>query len=237
VPVFLLLLALLVPLAGCGGGAPAAPLTRLSGEPSADGSEEPPLVVGPLELPPLPITVHASDEPVAEALRLCSEATLPERPVLADDANAEQTAAFMRERFQPWVVARARAIGAARAALAQIEHGEPDEYVLASGLVGALFARLAQEIAELPLPRIVRDDSEERVLVREALLETAQPLYRRALDALGACAGTAAGAADPSLEAWATWCDDAIERAELAPHPVDAPAPAPRAPAASTSTP
>lgn len=234
IPLALVLLAA-ASIAGCGGGAPSQPLTRLSGEPSADGTEEPPLEIGSLDLPPLPVTVHASDEPVAEALRLCREATLPERPVLADDANAEQTAAFMRERFQGWVIARARAIGAARAALAQIEHGEPDEYVLASGLVGALFALLAQEIAELPLPRIVRDDSEERVLVREALLETAQPLYRRALDALGACAGTAAGAADPSLDAWATYCDDAIERAELAPHPVESPAPrAADAPAAST---
>jgi hypothetical protein len=143
--------------------------------------------------------------------------------VLAETATDEETARYMREDFQAWMIVRARAIGAARAALGQMEHGEPDEYVLASALVGTLFAMLAREVQETPLPTVIRESPSQRVLVREALLEAAAPLYRRALDALGACASTAAGAADPTLDPWATYCDEATERAEEAPHPVDVP--------------
>jgi hypothetical protein len=208
---------------GCGGS--TVPITehRLVGEPSPDDEDAAPLVLGAVTLPPLPVSVHASDEVVAEALRLSRDATLPERPVLAETATDEETARYMREDFQAWMIVRARAIGAARAALGQMEHGEPDEYVLASALVGTLFAMLAREVQETPLPTVIRESPSQRVLVREALLEAAAPLYRRALDALGACASTAAGAADPTLDPWATYCDEATERAEEAPHPVDVP--------------
>jgi len=210
-------------LVGCGSS--SAPITthRLVGEPSDDDDDAAPLTLGAETLPPLPVSVHETDEVVEAALRLSRDATLPERPTLDDDATDEETARFMREDFQAWMVLRARAIGAARSALGQMEHGEPDEYVLASALVGTLFAMLAREVQELPLPRVIRDDPSERVLVREALLEAAAPLYRRALDALGACASTASGAADPTLDPWARYCDDATERAEQAPHPVDVP--------------
>lgn len=208
-------------VAGCGSSAPPTTPHRLVGEPSEDDEDAMPLVIGSETMVPLPASVHESDEVVAEALRLSRDATLPERPVLDDAASEEETARFMREDFQAWVVLRARAIGAARQALGQIEHGEPDEYVLASALVGALFAMLAREVQEMPLPRVIRDDPSRRVLVREALLETAAPLYRRALDAFGACASSASGAADPTLDPWARYCDEATERAEQAPHPVD----------------
>jgi hypothetical protein len=212
-------------LASC--GAPATPTVehRLVGEPSEGDEEGEPLLLGTITMPPLPVSVHASDEVVAEALRLSRDAVLPERPALADDATEEEIARYMREDFQAWMIVRARAIGAARTALGQMEHGEPDEYVLASALVGTLFSMLAREVQETPLPRVIRESSSQRVLVREALLEAAAPLYRRALDALGACASTAAGAADPTLDPWATYCDDAIERGEQAPRPVDVPPP------------
>jgi DNA-binding XRE family transcriptional regulator len=216
-------LLMMITMLGCGSS--TAPVTphRLVGEPSDEDDELPPLALGGETLPPLPVSVHESDEVVAEALRLSRDAVLPERPTLDDAATDEETARFMREDFQAWMVQRARAIGAARTALGQMEHGEPDEYVLASALIGTLFAMLAREVQELPLPRAIRDDASERVLVREALLEAAAPLYRRALDALGACASTASGAADPTLDPWARYCDDATERAEQAPHPVDTP--------------
>lgn len=215
-----LALALALAAHGCGSSTPPA-AHRLVGEPSEDDQDAAPLMLGSRTLPPLPVSVHASDEVVATALARSEEATIPSRPVLADDATVQETARYMREDFQAWLVTRARAIGAARVALGAMEHGEPDEYVLASALVGTLFSMLALEVQETPLPRVIRDSASQRVLVREALLEAAAPLYRRALDALGACASTAAGAADPSLDAWARYCDDATERAESAPRPVD----------------
>ncbi len=211
----------LVATLGCGGSSVPIVEHRLVGEPSGDDDDAEPFVLGALTLPPLPVTVHASDEVVGTALRLARDATLPERPTLDDGATDEQTARYMREDFQAWLVERARAIGAARSALSAMEHGEPDEYVLASALVGTLFSMLAREVQETPLPRVIREDRAQRVLVREALLEAAAPLYRRALDGLGACASTAAGAADPTLDPWATYCDAAIAQAELAPRPVD----------------
>lgn len=206
---------------GCGGSNPPIVEHRLIGEPSEDDQDAVAFELGTMTLPPLPATVHETDEVVAQAIRLACDATLPERPVLSDEATDEETARFMREDFQAWMVTRARAIGAARLALREMERGEPDEYVLASALVGTLFAMLAREVQETPLPRVIRESGTQRVLVREALLEAAAPLYRRALDALGACASTASGAADPTLDPWARYCDDASERAEQAPRPVD----------------
>lgn len=215
-------LALLLTLVlGCGASTTPTVEHHLVGEPSEDDEDAAPFDLGSVTMPPLPVTVHTSDEVVAEALRRAREATLPERPTLPTDASDEETASYMRVDFQAWLVERARAIGAARTALAAIEHGEPDEYVLASALIGTLFAMLAREVQETPLPTVILEDRAQRVLVREALLETAAPLYRRALDAFGACASTAAGAADPNLEAWATYCTEATDRAEQAPHPVD----------------
>ncbi len=207
---------------GCGGSSAPTATHRLVGEPTEEGDDElVPLDLGERMLPPLPATVHETDEPVREALRLSREALVPERPVLADDASAEETARFMRESFQAWIVTRARGIQQARNALAALEHGEPDEYVLASALVGTLFSMLAAEIEAMPLPRVVEDDHDERILVREALLELAAPLHRRALDAFGACASAASGAADPTLDPWASYCDDETQRTEEGPHPVE----------------
>lgn len=216
---------------GCGGASTPTPTHRLVGEPTEEGDDDlVPLDLGSRMLPPLPATVHETDEPVREALRLSREALLPERPVLADDASAEETARFMRESFQAWIVTRARGIQQARNALGALEHGEPDEYVLASALVGTLFSMLAAEIEAMPLPRVVEDDHDERILVREALLELAAPLHQRALDAFGACASAASGAADPTLDPWASYCDDQTARTEEGPHPVD------RRPAPSTAS-
>jgi hypothetical protein len=206
------------------------------GEPSEDDEDAQPFVLGEATLPPLPVTVHSSDEVVSAALGRAREATIPERPPLADDASQEETDRYMREDFQAWLVERARAIGAARSALGAMEHGEADEYVLASALVGTLFAMLAREVQEMPLPRVITEDRTRRILVREALLETAAPLYRRALDAFGACASMAAGAADPTLDAWATYCTDATDRAEQAPHPVEEHASTPAEPTAEGTT-
>lgn len=206
---------------GCGASTTPTVEHRLIGEPSDDDDDAAPFTIGSITLPPLPATVHASDEVVSEGLRRAVEATLPERPALDEEATQDETSRYMREDFQAWLVERARAIGAARSALGGMEHGEPDEYVLASALVGTLFSMLAREVQDTPLPRVIREDRAQRVLVREALLEAAAPLYRRALDAFGACASTAAGAADPTLDAWASYCTDATDRAEHAPHPVD----------------
>ena len=216
-----LLTLVMTTMIGCGGSTTPIVEHRLVGEPREDDEEAVAFELGAITLPPLPATVHETDEVVANAIRLSRDATLPERPVLSDEATDEETARFMREDFQAWMVTRARAIGAARVALREMERGEPDEYVLASALVGTLFAMLAREVQETPLPRVIRDSGSQRVLVREALLEAAAPLYRRALDALGACSSTASGAADPTLDPWARYCDDASERAEEAPRPVD----------------
>jgi len=208
---------------GC--GAPQAPVHALAGEPTEHDVDAEPLIIGTVTLPPIPASVHESDEVVGNALRLTRAAVAAERPSLDEAASNDETARYMREDFHAWLLDRARAIATAHQALAAMEHGEPDEYVLASALVGMLFATLAREVVETPLPRVVRDDRTQRVLVREALLEAAAPLYRRALEAFGACASTASGAADPTLEPWATYCDDASERAIEAPRPVDEPPP------------
>lgn len=210
---------------GCGGPPPLS-TRRLEGEPGGEDEDAgEPLVLGTVTLPALPASVHGDDEVVHGALGLAREAAVPPRPELSDDADAATVIAYMNTEFHDWMLSRARAIGTARTALRTMEHGDTDEYVLASAIVGALFAMLAEEVATLPLPRAIREDAHQRVLVREALLETAAPLYQRAIDAFGGCASSAVSSADPTLDAWATYCDGAIRDAEEAPRPVDTAAP------------
>jgi hypothetical protein len=214
----------LVSVVGCGGGAPPLETRHLEGEPGGEDEDAgEPLVIGTKTLPPLPVSVHGDDEVVATALGLAREAAVPPRPELRDEATPDDVDRYMSGEFHDWILSRARAIGAARSAFGTLERGETDEYVLASGVIGALFAMLAEEVATLPLPGSIRDDAQRRVLIREALLEAAAPLYRRAIDAFGLCASSAVSSADPTLEAWATYCDGAIREAELAPQPVEAP--------------
>ncbi len=193
----------------------------LEGEPGGDEDLGEPLVLGTVTLPPLPASVHGDDEVVHDALGLAREAAVPPHPALSDEATRDQVSAYVSAEFHDWMLSRARAIAAARTALAEMEHGDTDEYVLASAIVGALFAMLAEEVANLPLPRAIRDDARERVLVRDALRETAAPLYRRAIDAFGGCASSAVSSADPTLDPWATYCDGAIREAEQAEAPVE----------------
>jgi hypothetical protein len=206
---------------GCGGPAPLS-TRRLSGEPgSVDEDAGEPLVLGTVSLPPLPASVHAEDEVVHDALGLAREAAVPPRPALSDEATSAEVTAYMNAEFHDWILSRARAIGVARTALRTMEHGDTDEYVLASAIVGALFAMLAEEVATMPLPDAIQNDVRERVLVRDALRETAAPLYQRAIDAFGGCASSAVSSADPTLEPWAGYCDRAIRLAEEAPRPVE----------------
>ena len=84
---------------GCGASTVPTVEHRLVGEPSEDDEEAEPFVLGAVTMPPLPVSVHASDEVVETALRLCRDAVLPERPTLSDEASGEDTVRYMREDF------------------------------------------------------------------------------------------------------------------------------------------
>ena len=119
-----------------------------------------------------------------------------------------------------WLLGRAHALRDARAALASAEDGEDAEHIVAAAILGILYADLGWQIAEIVLPRSVREDELGALAMRNALLQMSSPLFDQALSAFGACASSAVGSADPTVERWARFCDEESERLVDAPRPI-----------------
>lgn len=205
-------------LAACGGGAPP-PGSATSGAERTE--EDDGLELAGITLPALPHGVSASRPPLETGIRLAQESGEIERPPLAASATRAEVQAYVAGPLHDWMLERGRGLRDVRAALAEAEDGEEGELVVAAAVVGVLYLRFALDLAEMPLPEAVQADAAWRLGMRNALLSAASPLFDGALSAFGACAASSVGSADPSLEAWERFCDEASIEAQDAPRPID----------------
>lgn len=211
-------LALGVSPVGCtgSGGAGSGAADTSGGE--RDDDDE--LTLGDWELPERPHDVHFDEGVLSEGAAL-AEATMDDaRPVLDAGSTAAEVHDWVEGPLREWLLRRAHGIRDARAALAPAEDGEDAEHIVAAAIVGVLYADLAWAIAQIVIPRAVRDDELGALAMRNALLEMSSPLFDQALSAFGACASSAVGSADPTVERWARFCDDESERLVDAPRPI-----------------
>jgi hypothetical protein len=212
------LFSLVLALSACEDQPGPAPNPTSGGERT---EEDDALEIAGIELPPLPHGVSASRAPLEEGVRLARVSGDLARPALAETATLAEVQAYVAGPLRDWMLLRGRALREVRGALAEAEDGEDGELVVAAGVVGVLYLRFALDLAELPLPTSVREDAAARLGIRNALLSAASPLFDGALSAFGACAASSVGSADPSLEPWERFCDDASIQAQDAPRPID----------------
>lgn len=204
---------------GCGGGA-AASAPRGSGAHHEDGDGAAQLVLTGWDLPRRPHEVRWDEPPLADGVALAERALEDTRPALDEAATPAEMRAWVDGPLREWLLRRAHAIRDARVAFAPAEDGEDAEHIVAAAIVGILYADLAWKIAEIALPRLVRADALGALAMRNALLEMSAPLFEQALSAFGACAASAVGSADPTVERWARFCDGESERLLDAPAPI-----------------
>lgn len=177
--------------------------------------------LGPERLPELPTDLDPEAPPLRDGLSSARDAlslARPEPEPTWDDAAFRR---FVAEDYAQWVRARGEALRAARAALSDAERGETGEHVVASAVIGMMFARFAEAIATMPLPTAIEARDGDRLRFRDAFLRTAAPLFDRAADAFGSCASASVRADDPSLAGWQRFCDEALQRAQEAPRPLE----------------
>lgn len=204
------------PGASAGGAAPAT----AGGEGDENADE---LELSGWELPDRPHDVHFDEGPLAEGAALARETIRDARPELDADVTAAGMHEYVDGALHEWLLRRARAVRDARVALGSAEEdGEDAEHIVAAAIVGILYADLGWAIAEIAIPRSVRDDELGSLAMRNALLEMSAPLFDQALSAFGACASSAVGSADPTVERWARFCDEESERLVDAPRPITA---------------
>jgi hypothetical protein len=184
-------------------------------------NEDRTFVVGNERLPPLPRSVDAGRAPLHDGLERAVAALAIARPEPHPNWDRPTFSRWVEREYAAWLRERGEALRRARQALAAAEQGTLGEYVVASAVIGILFARFAAAIGTIPLPRAIDAHEGERVRYRNAFLRTAAPLWERAIDAFGACASATARATDRTLERWQRFCDEHLEAAQEAPRPVE----------------
>ena len=178
-----------------------------------DGAVPTPFALGEARLPAPPRGIRPDEDPLAIGLARAREALEPGCPTPPDTLAAASVSAWFDAEFTGWLRGRGERLRAARLALGAGEQGSLGAQVLASAVVGTLFARLAAEVAELPVPRAYLADEGAALRFRQALFGAAAPLWSRAIDAFGACASASVDADDASFARWQRWCDAEGERA------------------------
>lgn len=177
--------------------------------------------LGPERLPELPTDLDPEVPPLRDGLSSARDALALARPEPEPGWDDAAFRRFVAEDYARWLRARGEALRAARTALSDAERGELGEHVVASAVIGVMFARFAEAIATMPLPTAIEAREGDRLRFRDAFLRTAAPLFDRAADAFGSCASASVGADDRSLGGWQRFCDEALQRAQEAPRPLD----------------
>lgn len=175
--------------------------------------------VGDVTFPALPDEV--SGELLRDGLHRAALALRGARPEPDPAADAAELQEWAEAEYAEWLRARGESLRDARTALAPAEDGHTGDYVVASAVIGVLFARLAEAVATMPMPEAVAQDPGERLRFRDAFLRTAAPLMDRAADAFGACVGASTRTRDHSLDRWQRFCDERLAEVEDMPRPIE----------------
>lgn len=206
-------------LAGCGGPAPAT--TRLGSERElyGEGGDEATITIGSAELPPVPVVLR-DDELIEDARSAAQDVTAIELAAPSRELDLRGMHAYVEDDLTRYLDACAERLATLMGLIRRLEddtaHADDrDERTLVAGaFLGTALVHVARGIDRVELPRAVEEVASERAPLREALGAIAHPLYLRARDAYAACAERAVRSADPEIDAYRAFCDEA--RGEIA---------------------
>lgn len=205
-------LALAAVLGGC--GSPTSSSTSvvrvLAGEATSDDEAARAFVVAGIALPEAPASVDPDDPALEPVVRASNELSSREAPIA--DGVTDGTPSEIAEPLVRYLDAQGQALRALWEATQRLSTRSLGAHVVARAIAGATLAAFAERLASLPLPSSERGDAARFATVRERLSRVAQLVRERAIEALGACAETAVGSADPTLEAWRRFCDEQAAR-------------------------
>lgn len=210
-----LLLVLAALLAGCGGSAPRVEQSgrRLSGEAALADDDAPRFVIEGITLPEPPASVDVDDPALEPVLHHARELLSRALPVAESQMPAAEVGGYVEGRLAVWMNATAQGIRALWDAMTNLGTRVLSAHVVARTITGATLVALAERIEALPLPASVRSDAALSAAMRDALNNASRPMRDRAVQAFGACASTAVGSADPTLDEWRLHCDAETDRA------------------------
>ena len=202
-------------LAGCGGSTPRVEQSgrRLSGEAALEDDDAPRFVLDGVTLPEPPASVDADDPALEPVLHHARELLSRPLPVAESDMPAADVGRYVEGRLAGWMNATAQGIRALWEAMQNLGTRVLAAHVVARTITGATLVALAQRLEAMPLPLSVRNDASLSAAMRSALDNASRPMRERAVQAFGACASTAVGSADPTLDEWRLHCDAETDRA------------------------
>jgi len=210
-------LALALLLTACGGGrpppTPPPELTR--------PSDAPEVTIAGIALPRMPEDVTPQSEDLRDGWELAERAlTMPApRPPTGEAWEVE---AWATDELADWMRRRGEAVADVQRAFEPARHGDAEESVVASMLLGLAYARFALDLRGLDTPSVFSDDPARAEEYRTALERAARPLWLRALDAFGSCASVAGEQPAHHLGRWRERCDrEAREASAMLPRPAE----------------
>lgn len=217
---FLVTLALLGSVAGCGGSTPEAEEgteettgSETAVEPGAE-TEGGTTLADTLELPtttliPVPssgVPRHQMSAALRDVWRLVEEASAMVPPEYTGELTSEAITPWLTNELMPWAAERGAASVEAVQASVNLPAGSA-EYGVAGALVGYTYEEFVIAFRGAPVPADIAQDAELLQLYLEALTQASEPMARQAAGAYGACARTLAplGPDSPWVE-WAQYC-------------------------------
>ncbi len=201
--------------AACGSSAPpvAHNTRRLSGEAALEDEDAPRFVIEGVTLPEPPASVDVDDPALEPVLHHARELLSRPLPVAESDMPPSEVGGYVEGRLAIWMNATAQGIRSLWDAMQNLGTGVLSAHVVARTITGATLVALAERLEALPLPLSVRNDPSISDAMRSALDNASRPMRDRAVQAFGACASTAVGSADPTLDEWRLHCDSETDRA------------------------
>lgn len=195
---------------GCAGTAQHSevPARRLTGEADLEqDADRPRFVVEGLTLPEPPASVDPDEPALEPLLRHARELLGRAPPQPEEDLPAAEIGPFIEGRLASWMNATAQGIRSLWEAMQGLATRTLGVHVVARALAGGTLLALAERLEAMPMPSSIRGDTALTQSIHDALANAARPMRERALQAFGACASTAVGSADPTLDEWRLHCD------------------------------
>lgn len=201
-------IAIALGLLACGRPPPVAPPLPYDDLPDEDEHAS----IGGIVLPRMPLDVEPDNPELEEGWRRASLALSMPTPH-PPTGEAEEVEVWADEELTGWMQRRAQAVGAAQHALERARMGRREVSVVASALLGLAYSRFALDLRGIPTPSIFAVEPDRAHAFQSALRNATGPLWQRALDAFGSCAGAAGAAPAHSLNQWREFCDDEMRNA------------------------
>jgi hypothetical protein len=161
----------------------------------------------------LPDIAHGQQSSrIVQGLSLARQVLATPLPSPPDDRHFAILQAWIDERVAPWVSARREGVDETRFQFGlQAAHAEPEESVIARGVVGLLEENTALELSQIPSPTELDTEPEIAEMFRDLVDTQAKPFRHAAVSEYRKCSELGSDGGDDAKR-WGDFCRVRFQR-------------------------